>query len=330
MPIAGFTRLRYHQVGLQSVIGTPVAATRVLPFRGAIKVVPNRTFPDVDTGSLDPNTGVFAGAKNVTSQWTGKLAYNDLPYLLALAGKGGVTPTGAYTWTFPYASLSADNFAYITDEWGDDTNATDGIQAYGGVINDYTLSFDNTLTAWDVSANLIYANANLATAKTGALSVDSTPTWVYGANTQFNLDTVYSAIGTTVWQDTVHAGSWAWNNNLDQKRFANGSNPAFALSGYGRGAREITFTVEVAKTALSIAEANTLTADPVPTRYIQTKTISPVSGYTWTRTAAVKLISREDAEIGGNTTIKLTYRTVYDSNLTYAIKDVVVNTLASL
>lgn len=330
MPIQGFTRLRYHQVGKQSAIATAVAATRVLPYRGAIKVQPNRTYPDVDTGSLDPNLAPFSGAKNITANWTGKLAFNDLPYLLALAGKGGITPTGSYTWTFTYASLSADSFEYITDEWGDDTNATDGIQAYGGVINDYTLGFDNTLTAWDVNANLVYANANLATAKTGALSVDSSPTWVYGANTQFNLDTVYTAMGLTVWPDTVHAGSWSWNNNLDQKRFANGSNPAFALSGYGRGAREITFTVEVAKTAASIAEANTLTTDPVPTRFIQTKVISPTSGYTWTRTAAVNLISREDGEIGGNTTIKLTYRVIYNANLTYAIKDVVVNTLASL
>lgn len=330
MPIQGFTRLRYHQVGLQSVIGTPVAATRVLPYRGALKVVPNRTFPDVDTGSLDPNFSPFAGQRDVTAQWTGKLAYNDLPYLLALAGKGGVTPTGSYTWTFGYASLSADSFPYITDEWGDDTNASDGIQAYGGVINDYTLGFDNTLGAWDVNANLVYVNANLATAKTGALSVDSLPVWVYGANTQFNLDTVYTAMGTTVWTDAVHNGLWTWNNNLDRKRFANGSNGAFALSGYGRGAREVTFTVEVAKTAASIAESNTLLTDPVPARYIQTKTISATSGYTWTRTAAVRLISRDDGEIGGNTTIKLTYRVVYDSNLTYAIKDVVVNTLASL
>lgn len=329
MPIQGFTRLRYHQVGLQSAILTPVSATRVLPYRGAIVVNPARTYPDVDTGSLDPNLSPFAGARSITGTWTGKVAFNDLPNVFSAGGKGGVTPTGSYTWTYTYASLTADSFDYFTDQWGDDTNATDGIQGVGGVINEYTLSFANDLSAWDLSANLIYADGDLATPKTAALSVDTSPTWVYGAKTAFSLDTAFGSIGNTMWADGVHNGSWNWKNNLDQKRFANGSNGAFALSGFGRGEREITFAVTVAKTSDSIAEAATLLDDPVPTRYIRTKVFGP-SGYSWTRDAAVNLISRADGNIGGNTTMTLTYRAKYDTDLGFAVKDVVVNTLASL
>ncbi len=328
MPIQGFTRFRYHQVGKQSVIGTAVPTTRVMPYRGPIVVNPNRTIPDVDTGSLDPILAPFAGAKNVTSTWNGPktLAYNDLPYILAAAGKSGVTPSGgtAKTWTFTYASLTAD-----------DTNATNGIQAFGGVINDYTTGFGTDLDGFDLNANLIYAGANLCTAKTPGLTIDPSPTWIYGADAKFYVDTTPGNIGTTPWTDTVHSASWSWNSNLDQKRFANGSNTRFQLSGFGRGQRVIELTIQAAESAAAIAEACTLDDDPVPDRYIQMQVVTPViitgsTPYSWTRRAKARLISVTSGEIGGNATMTFLYRVAYSSTLTYALQDVVVNTLTAL
>lgn len=344
MPLQGFARFRKHQVGVQSAILTAVPATRVLPYRGPIVINPNRTFPDVDTGSLDPILAPFSGVLNVTSTWAGKLAYNDLPYTLSMAGKGGVTPTGATakTWTYTYASLTADSFDYITDEWGDDTSdaatPSDGIQAYGGVVNQYTAGFGNDLTAFDLSTQNIYAAANLQTNRTPGLTVDTTPTWVYGAGAEWFVDTVPGSIGITKWTDAIRGISWDWNNNLDQKRFANGvnsSNSAFRLSGYGRGSREITVTVVLEKTTQSINEAGTLDDDPVPARYLRMKVTSPViitgvTPYSWVRDCRAVLISRADGEIGGNSTITLVYRAEYDPTLLFAVKDVVVNTLAAL
>jgi len=336
-PIQGFTRLRYNQVGVQTVIGTPVAATRALPYRGIINVNPNRTDPDVDVGSIDRIIAPFAGAKSVTNAWSGKQAFNDLPYIFGPAGKGGVTATGgpAYTWTYQYASLTADSFQYLTDETGDDTNATYGIQGYGGVINDYTIGFPESLEAMDLAANLIFADANLATAKTGALSVDTAPTWVYGANAAFSVDTTSGNIGGTLWPETVHSASWSWNNNLDQKRFTSGSNSnPFALQGFGRGQRVIELTLQVAESALAIAEANTIDDDPVPNRYIQMLVTSPaiITGsthYSWNRRVAMRLISVTPGAIGGNSTLTFLYRAFYDSGLGYAARDVVVNSLAT-
>lgn len=336
MPIQGFTRFREHQVGSQTSISSNSAATRVLPYRGAIVVEPAREQPDIDEGSLDPITAPFAGAKEVTGTWEGKEAYNDAPYLWAGLIKSGVTPTGATakTWTFQAASLTADSVQLFTDQWGDDV-VTDWINAGGGTIDSLELGFDEDLGPFDVKADLVYANAHLGASPTGGLTLDSAPTWVYGADTEVYLDTAFGSIGTTKLTDTIHSLNLTVNNNLDQKRFANGSNTRFDLAGYGRGAREIELELTVAKTSTTIAERATLDDDPIPTRYIEIKTTSPIiitgsTPYRQTIDLPMRLITAEDDEIGGNSVIRLTYRGFYDSNLGYAIKAVVVNTLSSL
>jgi hypothetical protein len=315
---------------------TAVAATRVLPYRGPIVINPNRTQPDVDDGSLDPIMLPFLGAKEITGSWDGKLAYDDLPYTLAAAGKGGESPTGAtaFVWTFDYASLTADSFEYLTDEWGDDTNASDGIQGIGGVIDSYSAGFGEDLSAFDLSAQLIYADAAMATARTGALTIDESPNWIYGGHVEYFLDTAAGSIGTTKWTDAIHGITWQWNNNLDQKRFANGSNTSFKLAGYGRGEREITVAVTTAKTAASMAEAATLDDVPVPERFIEmrvtsTEIITGSTPYSWSLTVPLYYTTREEVDSDGNTQIALTGRVVYDADLAYAIKSVTVNALAT-
>jgi hypothetical protein len=85
-----------------------------------------------------------------------------------------------------------------------------------------------------------------------------------------------------------------------------------------------------------VAEAQTLDDTPVPERFIELKVTSPeiITGSTpWSMSVRVpcRLISRSDGETGGNnTTITLTYRGFYDSDLGYAIRAAVTNTLASL
>ena len=336
MPIQGFTRFREHQVGSQTSISSNTAATRVLPYRGPITIDPAREQPDIDEGSLDPITAPFAGAKTIESSWEGKLAYNDAPYIWAGTIKSGVTPTGATakTWTFQAASLTADSVQLFTDQWGDDVT-NDWINAGGGTIDSLELGFDEDLGAWDVNADLVYANADLGSSPTAGLTLDSAPTWVYGADTEVYVDTVAGSIGTTKWTDTIHSAQLTVNNNLDRKRYANGSNTRFNLAGYGRGAREIELQLTVAKSAVAIAERATLDDDPIPARYIELKTTSPaiITGstpYSQSIRLPARLISAEDDEIGGNSTIVLTYRAFYDSSTGYALRAVVVNTLASL
>jgi hypothetical protein len=335
-PFQGFTRFRRHQVGKQTSFASNTAATRRLPYRGAIVHDPARTDPDVDVGSLDPVLAPLAGAAETTATWEGLAAFDDLPYLYAGAFKGGVTPTGATakTWTFQVASLTADDFDYFTDEWGDDVSS-DYLIAGGGVLNSLELGFGDDLSAFTVSTENYYARVQIGTGPTGGLNVDDTPQWMYGADTEVYVDPTYTTIGTTKWTDTIHGATWRVNNNLDRKRYANGSNTRFQLAGYGRGAREVELELVVAKTAAAIAERATLDDTPVPERFIELRTTSPeiITGVIpWSNSirGAYYLISASDGEIGGNSTITLTYRGRYDADLGYAFRTVTVNTLASL
>lgn len=338
MPIQGFTRLRYSQLGKQTVIGAAVPATRRVPWRGIIDVNPNRTDPDVDAGSLDPAIIPYVAAKEVTWSPTGLLTFDDLPYRLSAGLKGNVSAVGGaapYTWTYQVASLTADDFDYFTGETGDDTAASDGIEGFGGVADTLEEEMPQDLGPWSHTDAWIFAGATLATDKTGGLTVDETPAFVFGADTVVYMDVAALSIGITPLVDAVHGVTIRVSNNLDEKRFANGSNTRFNLAGYGRGAREIELVLTLAKTAATMAEAATLDDDPVPQRFFDVKTISTeiaggVTPYQYSRRGCFTLRSREDGEIGGNATIILTYRAMYNGTLGYAYKAVVINALGAL
>lgn len=338
MPIQGFVRLRRHQWGKQSSFASNTSASRRLPWRGQIEINPNRTDPDVDTGSLDPILAPYLGPQeNTASLEVPAFAFDDAPYFWSALLKGGVSPTtitgSARRWTYQVASLTADDFDYFTDEYGDDVTS-DYIIGGSGTGNSGEIGFGEDLSVWTGSLDMIYARAQLGTGPTGGLTVDDTPQWVYGAHTQVYLDTVYSSLGSTVLTDAVHGVTVRVNNNLDQKRFANGSNTAFQLAGYGRGPREIEVELVLAKTTATVAEFVTLDDSPVPERFIQIKTISPetVSATNYAQTISLpgRLISRSDGELGGNATVTLTYRGFYDSDLGYAFRVVVDNSLTAL
>jgi hypothetical protein len=336
MPIQGFRRFRKHQVGVQSSFSSNTSATRVLPYRGAIDVDPALVIPDVDTGSLDPMLAPYAGAAVYGGTWgDGKLAYDDAPWLWALLLKSSGAPTGggtAKTHTFQAASLTADPFAYVTDQWGDDVT-TDWLIGGSGIINELTTGFGDDLGAWDVSAALIYARANIG-GPTGGLTVTASPVWVYGADTEVFVDTVAASIGTTKWTDAVHGAELKVGGNNDLKRFANGSNTRFQLSGYGRGGRQIDVTIRTAKTTETIAEraAADSTSAPGPLRYLELRSTAPdiITGttpYSQSIRMPARLMKATDVEFGDNNTgYEFTYRGVYDATLTYAIRVVVVCT----
>jgi hypothetical protein len=335
---AGFTRFRKHQLAKQTVIGTAVAATRAVPWRGAIVIDPQRTAPDIDVGNIDEVVSPLSGAKAITGSWTGPVDYDNLAIVYSAGLKGGVSPTGATakSWVFQAGSTAPDPFDYYTDEWGDDTSdspSLDGIKASGGVLESFTIAYGEDQAPFALDGAMVYADATIG-ARTAGLTVNASPIWMYGADTEVFLDTTSGAIGTTKLVDAVRGASVAVTNNLDQKRYSNGSNTRFKLSAYGRGARliEVQFTVE--KTAATIAERATIDDDPVPDRFLELRTTSPsiitgVIPYSNSIRCPARLITATDGEIGGNATITFTYHAFYSSALSYAIRAVVVNTLAA-
>jgi hypothetical protein len=325
MPIQGFTRLRKFQIGATTSIGSNTAATRILPWRAPIIVEPARELPDVDMGSLDPILASFSGPQEVTASGEGKAAYNDMPFFWSGLLKGGVVPSvsgSAITRIWQAASLTADAYPYFTAEWGDDVRQ---ITAGGGIIDSGSLGFDEDLSAYDLSADFVFARANLGGGFTGGLTIDATPNWIYGADTEIFLDTVPGSIGTTKLTDDVHSTNLEINGNNDRKRFANGSNTRFQLAGYGRGQREGTFTIVRAETAAAIAEMATLDDEPTPIRYIERRATSPeiITGstpFSQSERYPVELLTAVPGEIGGNATIEFTYRIKYDATLGYAYR----------
>lgn len=337
MPIQGFRRFRKHQFGKQTSFSSNTSATRVLPWRGPIEVNPAREDPDVDIGSLDPILAPFNGPLEVTSSLEiPAFAADDAPYFWTALVKTNSGPTGgtAKTWTWQAASLTADDFDYFTDQWGDDVT-NDWINAGSGVGDSGELTFDEGLGVFTGSIDMVYARAQLGAGPTGGLVVDSTPNWLYGADTEFYLDSTPGSIGTTKLTDDIHGFTFRITNNLDKKRFANGSNTRFQLAGYGRGPREIEVEIVRAKTTASIAERATLDDEPVPTRYFEARTTSPeiITGstpYSQSIRCPLRLISATDNEIDNNDVITFTYRGFYDATTGYALRVVVVNTLSSL
>lgn len=339
--VQGFTRFRKVQVGKQTVIGTVVPATRVLAERGLITLNPNRTDPDVDVGSLDPILLPYTATQEVTAGGvSGPVVFDDMPVNLSAALKGGVAATGnalsGFTWTYTCASLTADSFDYWSMQTGDDTADAlgAGTNGFGGVIDSMSLEMTDSLEPWTWSNDWVFAGATYGN-RTGALTVDANPAFGFGADSAFYLDTVAGAIGATQLIDSVRGATITVNNNLDQKRFANGSNTRFQLGAYGRGPREIELKLVVEKTTQTIAEANTIDDATPANRYIKvscnsTQNAGTATPYKFEFFLPSRLFSVEDNEIGGNTGYILTYHGFYDATLTYALKAVVLNKLSAL
>lgn len=337
----GFVRFRKIQVGKQSVIGTAVPAVRVLPYRSLMVYDPNRTDPDVDTGTLTPSLSPYPVAPTVAMDGAeGPLAFNDLVVRASAGIKGGVSPTGnalaGYTWTFQASETTSDAFDYYSVQTGDDTSdsAGAGTNAFGAVINVFSQSMDEGLGPWTVSDDWIAAGAVYGN-RTPGLSVDSSPEWAFGADTKFYRDIVPGAIGATPIDNAVRGATLTINNNLDQKRFADGSNVRFDLSAFGRGLKEITLDLVLEKTTQTIAMAATLDDPSVVMEYIKISTNSlELAGTVTTHKAEwflpMRLMSIDNGEIENNTNWTFHYKGYYDETLAYAIKLIVLNSLAAL
>lgn len=339
MPVQGYTRYRSTQVGKQTVIGTAVAATRRLPMRGPLVINPNWEDPDVDAGSLDPILPPFRTGTDVTASQTGPLAYNDAQIYWAAALVGGVTSTTvsgiARSSVFVAASTTVDPFEYYTMEWGDDVT-TDYSRGTGGVIETLSLEYPENLGPVQASVDWRFAageTGTISSVPTTGLVLNSNLAWVYAADTEFYINDTAGAIGTTKISDQFHGGTITVTNELDLKRYANGSNTRFAIGGYGRANRTIEAEFRFAKQANSIAETALWNGTDATLRFVEIKTTSPtlITGttpYSHSVRIAGDWRTRTDEDQGGNSIIVLSLKGRYSATLTYAIRAAVVNSVA--
>lgn len=345
MPIVGLTRNRNHQFGLQTVINTPVAATRRIAFRGVPDINPNWTEQDdVDTGSIDPALPPYRVGADITMPLSASMNYHHIPLLMAAAVRGGVSPTGggaAKTWTHQSLSLTSTTLDFFTDEFSDDATPVpeDGMQLYGGVIERLTMGFDETLGPWQIASDWRFSGVNAHKTRTAGLTVGSNLPLVFGADTALYIDDTSGGIGGTLIADALHSAEVRIENTLDIKRYAQGSNTRFQISGYGLSARVIGATFRFAKTSAIVGALNSetvdwLSADPV-NRYVKLLTQSTATAdtgvpYSWDQRFSGTWRVRSDVEIGGNAIVELQLVGRYDLALGYAYQSIAVNTLSSL
>jgi hypothetical protein len=342
VPIQGFRRLRKWQFGKQTVHGTSVAATRAVGLGGVMEINPNWTDPeDVDMGSIDMVLAPFRTQTDVTATLSGPLDFNDLPLMYAASIRGGVAATTSgtsKTWAFTALSTTATTLDEFTAEWGDDVTA-DGMRAKDGIIESLEFTFDEALGPWQVSADWRWGSVDAHVTPTAALTVGSNPIWAYGADTQLFINDSAGTIGNTQISDALRRGSVRIETTIDQKRYANGSNSRFALSGYGVSERTITasFTFEKQNAIIAALDSETvdwLNADPV-NRFLEVRTQSTAAAssgvpYLWYQRFSGTWRTRTDEEIDGNDVVTLEMTGRYDSVLGYAYFATVTGTRATV
>lgn len=337
-PLPGNVRFRAFQVGVQSVFGTAVPATRRLPLRFTPQVDPHWTSPDVDTGTLDPGIAPYRMATDVTGDLTGPLDYDTASLLWAMLLKGGVSPTGptdgVYAWDFAAASTSQDSFEVVTGEWGDDTD--DEFQYRDGVLDSLQLTYPQDLGPVQVQAGTRFGLVDYPNPLTGGLDVATNPDWVYAADTSLYIDDAAGSIGITPLVNSMHDAVIQVQSNLDVKRFANGSNANYAVAGYARGARASQVTITFAKSTQALGEvAKWLSADPV-NRYLclDTNSRKAIPGHAAKRGHRVRLaghwFTRSEQAVGSNSAAQLVLTGFYDPALAYGLSVRVRNTMSAL
>ncbi len=339
-PIVGAARLRAFQLGLESTFGTAVATTRRYPWAAVPTIDPHWTFPTGDSGTLDMAFAPYGTAQDLTLAISGQqLASNDAPTVLSAGLMGGLSFTGAgaaKTLTAQPASITQDVFDTYTCQWFDDA-VNDAWQFTGGVIDTFSLDYPADLGPIQLGATWRFAQVSTYPGTiTAGLNVDTNPVYLYAADTDFYVNDTAGSIEITKLSNIANGATITVNNNLDLKRYANGSNTRFNIVNYGRGLRTTTLKLTGAKQTAWLSEAAKWIAANPTERFFGIKTNStvlaqgPSTYHTFDFRMPGYWLTRADQVVGSNTEFDLTAQGIYDSTLGYPIKAVSVSTRTTL
>lgn len=347
MPIAGLVRLRKHQFGRQLNLGTKVAATRAYPFSGTPSSDLAWTDPEIDAGSRDPVAAPYRGPSELTADLDlPSLRYNDLPLILCGFFGGDVSPTGggsALTWTHEPASETIDELDPFTYEFGDD-KLEDWFQLGDGIIESFDIEGPdigalNASASWrfgSISSTGSTDSPVTGTVPTPSLAVATDDAVVYLKDLSIYIASSVAGLAGGQVMNALHSFTLHGEQEVDLKRYANGAQ-TFDISDYGPGARQLVFTGTFAKTPDIVgvgSESDAWMSDEAVNRYIQLKFVStvlaesPSTFYSWTVTMPVRYYTREEGDLGGNTTVILEAHAFFDpDDLDGVFTSELVNTL---
>jgi len=348
MPVQGLVRMRKHQFGKQSAIGTRIAAKRALPFSGVPSVDPQWTDPEIDEGSLDPVAAPYRLAGEYTASLDDPaLKYNDLPIMFAGAFGGTVSPTttgASEHWDWTPTSVTVTDPDVFTYEFGDDVT-TDWYQLSDGILETLEITGtrdpDGPLTAsmsWRFGA--AYGSGftdypDSPTVPTADLNVALNDVIVYLKDGAIFIASDPDDIAAGQVSDALHAFTLRITKEIDQKRYANGSQ-TFNVDDYAVATRMIELECTFAKTADTVgigSESDAWFSETAVNRYIQMtfeslELADTAIPYSWDFIAPMRYYTREESEVGGNTVIVLTAHAFYDADDLEQVFDTnVVNTI---
>ena len=294
----------------------------------------NWTDPEIDVGSRDPVAPPYRMAPDLTASLTDPaLAYNNIPILMCGFFGGDEAPSNvgtSYTWTHEPASTTVDDPDTFTYEFGDDV-LTDWFQLGDGFLESVEITGPDGLGPLSTSMSWRFASVassgstdspDAPVVPTGALSVSTTDKIVYLKDGEIRIADTFAGVAAGKVSDALHNFTLRLSQEMDVKRFANGSQN-FDADAYGPGARTIELECTFAKTADIVgvnSESDDWMSDDAVNRYVQlyfesTSMADGATPYSWTITMPLRYYTRTEGEIGGNTTVVLTGHAFYDAVL---------------
>lgn len=349
MPVQGFTRLRKHIFGRQSAWGNAEPGTRAYPFDGVPTNNLNWTDPEGDFGSLFPIAAPYRTAPDLTASLTAPVVnYNDLPLMLSAMWGGDETPTGggtAKTWTWTPNATTPDDPDLYTYQFGDDV-LTDWFQLLNGTLTQ--LQFSSPDDGGQVSSSMdwLFSTVNSTgstdspvdgTVPTPGLDVDANGIPVYAKDTALYINDSAATIGNTQITEALHSYQITMTAEIDQKRYHDGTQ-SFEVEGWGRSGFRVEVQLVFGKTADTVgtgSESDAWMSDTAVNRFVRLKATSTelaqaATPYSWTLDLPLRYYTREEGEIGGNSTVILTGTTFLETaTLDHAFSSTVVNTLTA-
>jgi hypothetical protein len=354
--VLGLVRLRRHLFARQAAFGTPLAALRAYPFQGV--PIPDLGWTNTagDFGSRVNVAPPTRGVPNYAAPLTdASLNYNDLALQLCAFFGGQVSPTGggtAKTWAHEPDFTTTGSPDLFTYERGSDADGTlgspnDWFRWSDGILTGLTIdSPEDGRGVLTTSMNWLFGDVDYAGDSDTSAPVltipsitdvpDNDPTPLYLKDASVFITDDPTDIGGDQITDTVHKFTLALTQEVDQKRFVNGSQE-FDLDGYGMGAVTIAPSLVMGKTGDSVgigSESDAWFSDLAVDRYLQVvfeSTREAQSGipYSWAWTTPLRWYTREDGEIGGNETLTLAGEAFLETGtLDFAFSSELVNTLA--
>ena len=219
--VNGLKSLRKIQIGKEVTPGTDHAATARL--MGKLDMAPDYKFyrpEDLNTGRLSSFERSDIIGEQVKINFESDANYEQLAYLLGMAIKGAVTPTGAGPYVWPFVpNLTAINAPdTYTIEYGDDHQAYQSTFCFAKSL-ELAGKIDDVVTVKADIVGQMVATTTFTAALTNPTSLNA----VKAQTGKLYIDTTWAGLGGTAQANTLVDFSWKLTEGISPIKKLDGS-----------------------------------------------------------------------------------------------------------